>query len=358
MFGTEEDPPPYELWSGVDYGLPEIRARALAAMTDICTRYDVDGIELDFWRHPPHFRRHAWGKRVLKRELEQMTQLLRDVRKMTEAVEEERGRPCLVAVRILESVELSRNHGLDIVTWLKEHLVDMVMTGEVTLAPWEDLIGLGHQYGVPVYPCIRRSMWRDDPELRSLESLRAQAQSAWQLGGDGVYVFNLFPEEEWAGAFAELGDPQLLTTLDKVYSTDPVNVSMCGKYLMDAERLTTRAIGSPDRPLNVGPGGTYRVPLHVGDALEGRSPTPRVVVRVDVRDPRGASRLQVALNGHTLSGDAIEEGRIRFQVAPQWVKCGYNVFELGASGARSVKVTGVRLGIEYPRPHASFISVR
>jgi hypothetical protein len=38
-------------WSAVNYELPAVRNKVFEILKDVCTRYDVDGIELDFFRH-------------------------------------------------------------------------------------------------------------------------------------------------------------------------------------------------------------------------------------------------------------------------------------------------------------------
>ena len=43
-------------WSAVDYGQAEVREKVFRILRDVVTRYDVDGIELDFFRHPVYFR--------------------------------------------------------------------------------------------------------------------------------------------------------------------------------------------------------------------------------------------------------------------------------------------------------------
>ena len=86
----------------------------LLLLEEIGTRHDVDGIELDFYRHFPLFKRHAWGESVSIQELGQMTDFVRRLREATRTREEQRGKPLLIAVRVLESVELSRDNGLDI----------------------------------------------------------------------------------------------------------------------------------------------------------------------------------------------------------------------------------------------------
>ena len=42
-------------WSAVNYALPEVRELAFRYFEEVCHRYDVDGIELDFFRHPVYF---------------------------------------------------------------------------------------------------------------------------------------------------------------------------------------------------------------------------------------------------------------------------------------------------------------
>ena len=347
LFGSEESPPRYGYWSGVDYGQPEIRDLAFTFISDICRRYDIDGIELDFYRASPFFKRHAWGKSVLKRELEEMTSLLRRVRQMTAAVEEQRTRPFLVAARILESVELSRDYGLDLLAWLKEGLIDLIITGEVSLAPWEDLIHLGHQYGVPVYPCLRRTMWYDDPDYKSVESFRAQALSAWKLGADGIYLFNLFPEEGYTDLFSELGEPELLEARDKLYSLDPVRIEVFSKYFGRMDRYITRSVISPKNPLGLRPGVTRRIPMFVGDALREDAKSPAVSARISLTGQEGASGLSVALNGHELAFTQSSLSQLEADVPPRWLRCGYNLFEFRCSGSGSLTVLDLKLTVRY-----------
>ncbi len=50
--------PSPEVWrvDGFDYGRPEVRERAFRLVEEVCRNYDVDGVELDFFRHPVFFR--------------------------------------------------------------------------------------------------------------------------------------------------------------------------------------------------------------------------------------------------------------------------------------------------------------
>ena len=158
LFGTEEDRPPYGNWKQVDYARPEVREQVFNIIQDVCQRYDIDGIELDFFRSMMCFKRLAWGEALGQEEREAMTELLRRVRTMTEEVAQERGRPLLIAVRVSDSPEFSRALGLDWEQWLEEDLIDiLVVGGYFELRPWEDAVELGHKYDVPVYPCFEPS---------------------------------------------------------------------------------------------------------------------------------------------------------------------------------------------------------
>ena len=147
-----------------------------------------------------------------------MTELLRKVRKMTEEVGMQRGRPILVAVRVPDSVGYCRDMGFDIEQWLQDDLVDLLITTcYFRLNPWEYSVQLGHKYGVPVYPCLSDSRVRGESRFRrsSTESYRGRAMNAWRAGADGLHLFNYFNPN--AAIWKELGDPETLLPMNKLY---------------------------------------------------------------------------------------------------------------------------------------------
>ena len=119
LFGTREKPAPATdgLWTGVDYALPEVREHVFAIIQDVCSRYDLDGIEWDFFRMLTNFKSLAWGKPISQEEREAMTELLRRVRTMTDEIAAKRQRPMLIAARVPDSVGYCDALGLDLITW-------------------------------------------------------------------------------------------------------------------------------------------------------------------------------------------------------------------------------------------------
>ncbi len=217
-------------WSSVNYGLEEVREKAGRILRDVCLRYDVDGIELDFFRHPILFREQMLGEDLRQEQLDQMTEWMRQVRKMTEDMAVWRGRPILVAIRIPDSAGYCRAIGIDLERWLKEGLVDIVTGGGYFhLEPWENLAALGKKYDVPVYACFENFQIvhvTDSPETVQ-KKWRGEAWNAWQGGVSGIYTFNWF--DPTAQMFHEIGDPNILKNLERIDQNIFVNERLYSK---------------------------------------------------------------------------------------------------------------------------------
>ena len=207
-------------WSAVNYAIPEVRDKVFRIFQDVCTRYDVDGIEMDFFRHPILFKPQMTGEPVTQEHCDQMTDLVRRIRKMTEEVALKRGRPILISTRIADSIGFAKAIGLDLAQWLEEDLIDIVAgSGYFHLEPWTNLVNLGKKYNIPVYACLSASRLVDSsrPEGKGeIDLWRGEALNAWNSGVNGIYTFNRFNPHD--PIFRELGDPKLLNTLDHIDS--------------------------------------------------------------------------------------------------------------------------------------------
>jgi hypothetical protein len=315
-------------WSAMDFNHKEVRDLAVAFIEEVCENYDVDGIEMDFFRHPVYFKNPAWGKDATKAELGKMTSMVRRVRKVTERVGLERGRPILVAVRVPDSIGHCKAMGLDIVRWLEEELIDVLaVSGYFRLNPWEVSVKLGHKYGVPVYPCLSETRMRGEARKAraSLACYRARALNVWDSGADGVYMFNSFNPRN--PLWRQVGDPKGLETLDKVYTTGARGVRVINSWMANGEkRFLNRPVLSPERPRSLQPGKATTVELRVGeDVAKGR---PDVKLRLRVKGLPDAGDLSVKLNGKPLSKGTKSGAWLDYSVSPTLVKKGANRFEI------------------------------
>lgn len=206
-------------WSAVDYGKQEVRVKVFRILRDVVTRYDVDGIELDFFRHPVYFKPAMTGDPVTQEQCDMMSELLARIRGMVDDVARERRKAILIAVRVPDSIPFSRGIGLDLIRWLDNRLIDILVgSGYIHLEPWENWAALGRRYDVPAYACLSASrlVSASAPESEAnLELWRGEALRAWDAGVNGIYTFNRF--DPTSPLFRELGDPELLRTLPREY---------------------------------------------------------------------------------------------------------------------------------------------
>jgi hypothetical protein len=198
-------------WAALNFALPEVREQVFRALADVVGRYDVDGVELDFFRFPLFFAETMNGRPATDEHVSMMTDLIGRVRTLTETEGMKRGKPLLIAVRVPVSTVACRHIGLDIETWLDRDLVDIVTGGGLYQAePWTTLTALGRRHQVPVYACLTTNRYGSDPAL-----WRGDALQAWEAGVDGIYTFNLF--DPASPLFRELGDPAILREREHRY---------------------------------------------------------------------------------------------------------------------------------------------
>ncbi|MBQ8587790.1 MAG: family 10 glycosylhydrolase, partial [Clostridia bacterium] len=109
-----------QFWSAVDYGRPEVRQKTYNIIKDTVTRYDVDGIQMDFTRMPIYFKDVALNGIASEKNLDDMNNLVRSIRYMMNAVSVERNKPLMLSIIVPDSMAYCKALGLDIETWLKE----------------------------------------------------------------------------------------------------------------------------------------------------------------------------------------------------------------------------------------------
>ncbi len=198
--------------TGVDYTHPEVRRHMAGVICELFERFDVDGVELDFMRHPTFFPLESgYANRHL------MTDLVRHVKGRMAAVGAGRGRRIDLAVRVPPTLSNANRIGLDVAAWMAEGLVDIVIAGGGFI-PFETAVGefveAAEGSGCLVYGCIERLRPALDDEV-----IRAIAAHHYEAGASGIYLFNYFskPPEWKRRMFAELADPAALARLDKRY---------------------------------------------------------------------------------------------------------------------------------------------
>ena len=330
---------PRHYWTYLDFERPEVLDYLLAILEDVCRRYDIDGVEIDFFRGPLFFRPNLDYKPATPQQIEIMTGFIRRIREMMYREGNRRGRPILLAPRPPMSIERSLHVGIDVEQWLKESLVDILTTGGGNVPftmPSRDLVELGHAYGVPVYPTISASglrgrygspeAWRSgelvveeerEGELRgrfgSTEAWRGVASNIWRAGADGVNAFNLFPGESNDPVLTTIGDHATLDGLNKVFAVDN-RPAFNGDLRQALEQWQVLPVNLDD------PGMPRSVNLPIGDDIAGAARAGRLnsaILGVKFRslDPL-KDKVEVRLNDQLLNVDYQEPSNGWFTYRP------------------------------------------
>lgn len=292
---------PRKWWAGLDFAVPEVRDYILKIFEDICRRYDIDGIEMDWFRSPRFFRPTIEGKPVAPEHIVLMNDFVRKVRGITDRAGLKRGRPILISCRIPLTVERCLAIGLDVPTWLNEDLCDILVLGgdlgPMAMAPQlREMAALAHRHGVRALANICGSGMQKGQGYAELEAWWAAAMNAYHAGADGVYVFNVFPSAP-DEKLSRLGSVETLKGLNKLYAIDPIEP----KNLWGFNRA---GLVLPDRlPIELAPTGATTAKLPVGEDIVVNAPagkTVRARLRLRIGNLAPNEQLIVRLNGHSL----------------------------------------------------------
>ncbi|MBI5768481.1 MAG: family 10 glycosylhydrolase [Verrucomicrobia bacterium] len=230
----------------LSYAFPEVRAFKLAILREAAER-DIDGIHLDFLRHPPFFghetplvdafqKKYAADPRTLPTDdprwftlrAEFMTGFLRDVRTLLDEAGKKKGRRLGLSARIDWREHLKV--GCDVATWLRAGLLDYLAVGqhslggyEIDLKPFvamaagtgcamlyaEEAILSGHDRTAAEDRAIAAGQMAPPKRDRlSLADYRARAARWYAAGAHGLHLFNE-------------ADPAILRGLGSVEATKP-----------------------------------------------------------------------------------------------------------------------------------------
>ena len=186
----------------LDFGRDEARDYVFRLIEEAMTRYDCDGIELDFNRFPTFFKE---GALTTEERVEKINGLVERVRAMLDRLGRERKRHLVLAVRIpsnygrkLPTPETSRALGCDPAVWAKRGWIDFVTVSDflftrydLPIRPWKDAIR-----EVPVYGGIECAEGSGRDKVLTAEKYRKEGIRLMHEGADGLYLFNFFTTRE------------------------------------------------------------------------------------------------------------------------------------------------------------------
>jgi len=367
LLGKPEDKQKYpasdsrHVWTWADFAQQEVRDMTVAAIKDVVDRYDVDGIDLDFLRHPAYFKETLVHKPATRPHLNMLTDMVAQIRQAILAASERKDKPILLSVRVLPTLALNRRFGFDVERWVTEGHVDLVAVGggyDPFTMPLKDMVDRGHEWGIPVYGCLSSSGMRqqgvkDTGIGGTMECWRAVAANAWLAGVDGIMTFNLFPKlpdtdqtKRVRQIWSDMSDPRKLVGKDKLYCIENIanlwNTSFMVRTVPIADRL----------PIDVKKGSTVTRVLPIADdipALADRIDT--LHLRVCLAGLAEGDKVQVKMNGADLSPAAEKPNWLAGDVPASVMKEGANrvAVTFNDGKAAALTITSVELAVKYKR---------
>lgn len=356
------------LWN---FAIPEVRQLKVSMLREVAERYDLDGINLDFGRHPPFLPTgRQWEDR------DALTDFVRQVRLMLQSVAQKRGRPFLLSVRVADSVPGCHFDGFDIESWVHQNLVDMIILG--TRSVQVDLTGfkrLVRGRNVKLYPCIDQHHSPDGYHaVPSPEFLRGVAANWWHQGADGIATFNFWNELPEAAkrlgtsgplmngqsvhaiVYTELGDPDLLASRNKWFVVARRYgggfYDRLGNRWNDFTNLNHLA----PLPQVLGDDPAW-VDLYVADELSDRADQiERIELRLLLSPKVDPNQVRIKLNGIQLHDPKIDGQWTVFGLNARQPAVGQNLVTLDASASsgrdQPVSLEKAELHVRY-RPRSS-----
>ncbi|MDA0313305.1 MAG: family 10 glycosylhydrolase, partial [Gemmatimonadetes bacterium] len=215
------DPRSHDVGCALDYSVEAVRDWVFSVMEDAASRFDIDGIELNYHRLPACFPK---GQAEASHAI--MTGFVRRVRAMLDEAGRRKGRKLLLGARVLVSLAGCRKMGMDVPTWIEDRLVDYVAPGDIGFtdpnARYEEFVHLARQHDCFVYPQIQAKLGYHHRELvQTAAHCRADARNFYGAGADGVSLQNYFDVQEF-GVLKELRDADGLASSDRHYVFYPI----------------------------------------------------------------------------------------------------------------------------------------
>ena len=207
-----------------NFAFQGVRDLKLDVVREVAEMYDFDGIQIDFARIPVLFPEEQWLHRDI------LTDFMRDIRTTLLDTGEKRGRPLLLAARVPEDLIGCHFDGMDVETWVRDFLVDILVVGTRTANA--DVAAFRHMTvdtPIKIYPSFDDHHSTDGYREPDLEVWRAACANWWRQDPDGMHTFNLMVSSPQSAQNLGLNPPPRWETQRKIFSEIGSSETLKGK---------------------------------------------------------------------------------------------------------------------------------
>jgi hypothetical protein len=284
----------------LDFSHAEVRHYRLGVVWEIIERYAdlMDGVELDFNRVQVLFPR---GKAQERAGL--ITDMLAAVRQRLDERGKAVGRRFSLFVRVPPALKNCRWAGLDVETWMRKRLVDVLIPAQLmTLAhdmPIDEFAALANPGGCKIVAALYpRTSWMWPPgsnyaapatRTATVELLRGAAINARRMGASGIQLYNFAIPPFMASlpALADMASPAI--------PAKPRSYAITPAYYLDHEDSYEYR---KQIPLRLADGKPSTMRLFVGEDLSAQDNAKlNCVLRLGLAGAEPKSHIAITING-------------------------------------------------------------
>ena len=377
-----------------NFALQGVRDLKLNVVREVAEMYDFDGIQIDFARIPVLFPEEQWLHRDI------LTDFMRDIRTTLLDIGEKRGRPLLLATRVPEDLMGGHFDGMDVETWVRDFLVDILVVGTRTANA--DIATFRHitvDTPIKVYPSFDDHHSTDGYREPALQVWRGVCANWWRENPDGMHTFNLMvsspqsaqnlgvnPSPRWETQrkiFSEIGSPETLKGKNKVFFVERrggghaeyVVPSPANWHTPRHMYFQTNMLASLPAVLADDGGADTLLTLNVADDVSAASEEiDQIALRIAISDEAGealsvdekleeiGSRVEVRLNNILIDPprtETVENPKVDtfknwliFTVAPRYLAVGANL--VGVRLSQQLPVVFGRIQIQKLELHVCY----
>ena len=223
-----------------------------------------------------------------------------------------------MAARVSGTLEMCREIGYDIPTWVEEGLVDILIpSGGSGTDPYADVrayLDLCRGTGIAVYPAIYGSLpgpyvGPEDKCTWEVMGMRGIASRHYKTGADGIYVFNFHADRESRRELlTQMGSPETLRGKDKTYAATYRRIRKEGPWRRAEkyDRIRGEVPVSLKRTLT---GDGPSITLDVADDVAADAPTG-IELRVRLEEWVRGDVVRLLWNGTEIEGPRVSYSQV------------------------------------------------
>jgi len=277
-----------------DYALPAVQDYQVKKITWIIENHDLDGFIVDFTRYGRFFNEDE------PRKFERMNEFLRKLRAGVDLFKDRTGRKCLLCASFGDrswhlthwGTGVLSEQGLDVATWLKEGIFDMIMPEGPTVLKFIEMAEDSRtQVWLRKVAHVTLSSHKHVRGLLGPKAIEKEVKWALDHGADGIFFFN---HEPW-GAFRRLAfreELELRTRVDEVYGYRVGPVAKFADWYPSLDERTAQR--DAFKPLTIAPDAQHRVDGRLTVPVRNTFPHPiNAVISWQASEQKSAAKWQI-----------------------------------------------------------------